>query len=287
VTAIRITFFPRVHPYAETIQISTSATNEYTWAGPDSITRHSQHDQHRNADQKDVEEVCKHPGADVGWNKFDWMGSKVTYGILHVASLPSSSVDLADSRAKCDRSTFRQDLRSFAMRIVAGTAGGLQLKSPPGADVRPTMDKVRGAILNSLNSMGVIEGASVVDLFAGSGACGIEAMSRGASSATFVERDARNADVVRDNLRSTKLDGKVVVSDVMTFLNRPHQFDVAFVDPPYAFDQWSELLLKLKATVAVCESNRPVEAESGWEVIRHKRYGGTDVTTLQREEKAA
>lgn len=171
------------------------------------------------------------------------------------------------------------------MRVVAGTAGGRQLKGPVGVDARPTMDKVRAAIFNSLGSLQVLHGASVVDLFAGTGACGIEALSRGASSAVFVENFRPNVDLIRENLASTKLEGQVQVEDVMTFIRHPRHFDIAFVDPPYAFDEWSVLLENLRADVVVCESNRPVDLEGGWDVLRQKRYGGTHVTMLQRTAK--
>jgi 16S rRNA (guanine966-N2)-methyltransferase len=168
------------------------------------------------------------------------------------------------------------------MRVVSGTLGGRVLKGPAGRDARPTMDKVRAAIFNSLASMDVIRDARVVDLFAGTGAFGIEAMSRGAASADFVEKFAKNASLIRENLASLGVVGGVHAQDVMTFVQQVHEFDIAFVDPPYVFEEWTTLLGCLRAGLVVCESNRSIEPVGEWDVIRQKNYGGTHVTILQR-----
>lgn len=172
------------------------------------------------------------------------------------------------------------------MRVVAGSAGGLRLQGPSGPNVRPTTDKVREAIFNSLNSLFEIEGASVLDLFAGTGACGIEALSRGAGSATFVDSDRKAIAVVRENLRTTKFEANVVCRDVLQYLVDGPKVDVAFVDPPYVFDDWSVLLDSLDAGVAVCESDRSIEPPAGWQVVRNKRYGDTTVTILRSTDDA-
>jgi 16S rRNA (guanine966-N2)-methyltransferase len=169
------------------------------------------------------------------------------------------------------------------MRVVAGIAGGRRLQGPVGDVIRPTTDKVREAVFNSLNSLEAIDGARVLDLFAGTGACGIEALSRGAASVTFVDRDRKALDVIRENLSTTGLEGDVVGSDAFAFLDRSHDFDVAFVDPPYEFQEWPRLLAALHASLAVCESNRPVEAPDGWLDIRGRKYGTTAITILKRE----
>src|SRR5690348_13221449 len=93
------------------------------------------------------------------------------------------------------------------MRVVAGTAGGRRLRAPKGTTIRPTSDRVRESIFNSLQSMDAIEGAAVADLFAGTGALGIEALSRGAASAIFVDEDRAAAALIRDNLAATGLAG--------------------------------------------------------------------------------
>src|SRR5689334_1924787 len=102
-----------------------------------------------------------------------------------------------------------------AVRVVAGTAGGLRLVAPAGQSVRPTSDRVRQATFNALESLGVVGGATVLDLFAGSGAMGIEALSRGAAHATFVDNDAQAREVVRRNLETTRLldDAEIVAGE--------------------------------------------------------------------------
>jgi 16S rRNA (guanine966-N2)-methyltransferase len=144
------------------------------------------------------------------------------------------------------------------------------------------MDKVRGAIFNSLTSLSAIDEAAVVDLFAGTGAFGIEAMSRGAISVDFVEKSAKNAALIRENLASTNLEAQVYVQDVMTFVRSSKRYDIAFVDPPYVFDDWQTLLEALQAQLAVCESDRPIDPGNHWEVLRQKQYGGTHVTMLKK-----
>jgi 16S rRNA (guanine966-N2)-methyltransferase len=119
------------------------------------------------------------------------------------------------------------------MRVIAGEARGLPLRIPsPG--VRPTMDRVRGAIFSSLGN--AVPGARVLDLFAGSGAMGIEALSRGAASAVFVDADPRCAACVRENLRRARLEASVQVMDAVKFLELyvEESFDLIFADPPYA-----------------------------------------------------
>ncbi|MDQ6927628.1 MAG: RsmD family RNA methyltransferase, partial [Actinomycetota bacterium] len=114
------------------------------------------------------------------------------------------------------------------MRVVAGTVGGRRLQSPSGRNVRPMTEKVREAVFASLGSQGVVEGARVVDLFAGTGAIGIEALSRGAREAVFVEADPAAAATVEANLAITRLPGgSVVRDDVLRYLARPPEpFDL-------------------------------------------------------------
>ena len=122
----------------------------------------------------------------------------------------------------------------------------------------------------------------MLDLFAGSGALGIEALSRGAAAVTFVDDDRAAVELIRSNLAATALDGgSVVRADAVQFLRNAPVVDVAFADPPYAFDDWSALLADLRAGVAVLESDRPVEVVEKWRVLRVKRYGGTVVTLAQ------
>jgi 16S rRNA (guanine966-N2)-methyltransferase len=174
------------------------------------------------------------------------------------------------------------------MRVVAGTAGGLRLVAPDGQTTRPTSDRAREATFNSLGSLGVVEGATVLDLFAGSGAMGIEALSRDAAHATFVDNDERARRAIRANLETTKLTGRgtVVAADAATFLSTvDREFDLAVLDPPYAYDRWSDLMARLPAQVAVLESDRPIEPGEGWAVVRSRRYGTTVVTICRRSSE--
>lgn len=182
------------------------------------------------------------------------------------------------------------------MRVVAGTARGRRLAAPPGAVTRPTPDRVREAVFNSLHSLGVLPGCRVLDLYAGTGAMGIEALSRGASAAVFVERHPEALASLRANLAATGLEDRaaVVAADVDDYLKAPHRllaadparppapggiwFDVAVVDPPYDFDGWAELLPRLPAAVVVIESNREIEAPEPLRVRKRRRYGSTVVT---------
>ncbi len=173
------------------------------------------------------------------------------------------------------------------MRVVAGTARGRRLAAPPGCSTRPTGDRVREATFNALESRGALRGAEVLDLFAGSGALGIEALSRGASRATFVDDDHRALEVVRSNLAATGLAGSgcVVLADALRYLGQDHgPVDVALLDPPYRFgdEAWAQVLGALDAELAVLESDRTVEVGPGWEVLRSKRYGATVVVLARR-----
>jgi 16S rRNA (guanine966-N2)-methyltransferase len=174
------------------------------------------------------------------------------------------------------------------MRVVAGQARGRSLQAPPGRQTRPTGDRVRESLFNMLTSMDVIQDAAVVDLFAGSGALGIEALSRGASSAIFVDSAPAAVEAVRTNLRvlDEPTRATVVRSDVFRWLGRQAPgtgrplYDIVFADPPYAWDEWDQLLAALTGltSLVVAETGREVDPGSGWEVARSRRYGTTLIT---------
>lgn len=169
------------------------------------------------------------------------------------------------------------------MRVVAGSARGRRLRAPAGDTTRPTTDRVREAVFNALGSLGALDGAVVVDLFAGSGALGIEALSRGAASAVFVETDRRAVEVIEDNLAELGFGDRATVirrpvDDAVASLPAP--VDLVLADPPYDFDGWQPLLTALAEVLdpegfVVLESDRPVEVAPGWEKVREKSYGGT------------
>ena len=160
--------------------------------------------------------------------------------------------------------------------------------APAGPTTRPTPDRVREATFNALGSLDAIIDATVLDLFAGSGAMGIEALSRGAAHATFVDHDRAARAAVEANLAATGLaaKGTVVASPVDRFLTtaRDRRWDLALIDPPYdhSDDAWLDLLDTLPADLAVIESDREVEPPFGWAVLRSKRYSRTQVLIVER-----
>jgi 16S rRNA (guanine966-N2)-methyltransferase len=175
--------------------------------------------------------------------------------------------------------------------VIGGELRGRRLAAPPGTAVRPTSDRVREAIFDILFSRGGVEGAQVVDLFAGSGALGIEALSRGAASVTFVERDPEALAAIRANLESVGLpeaerdgDATVVRADVESWIaTTASRYDLALVDPPYRYEEWGTLVPRLPADLAVLESGTEIAFPEGWGVIKSKRYGGTIVTVARPE----
>ena len=182
------------------------------------------------------------------------------------------------------------------MRVIAGSAGGIRLDVPK-TGVRPTMDRVKGAIFSSLGE--AIIGARVLDLFAGSGALGIEALSRGAVSAVFVEENSNALAAIERNLARTKLQGQVRRQDVFSFLQSTptrEPFRIIFADPPYektkAGGEFTNLLLEDSRLAAILEPSgifvlekRPGEETPRmphWSVLRARTYGATEVLFLQR-----
>ncbi len=156
--------------------------------------------------------------------------------------------------------------------------------SPAGTSTRPTTDRVREAVFNSLTSAGVLDGAVVADLFAGSGAIGIEALSRGAERCVFVERDRSALQALDENLDSLDLRdrSRVVAGDAVSAV-ATIDADIVFADPPYDFDGWPELLERIRGDFVVAESGAEIAAPDGWVIIRSKRYGRTRVTFLERD----
>jgi 16S rRNA (guanine966-N2)-methyltransferase len=126
-------------------------------------------------------------------------------------------------------------------RIVAGTLGGRRIGTPPGRDTRPTSDRVREALFSTLDSLTEVAGARFVDLYAGSGAVGLEAASRGASEVLLVESDPRAARIARANISALGLDDlcELVVARVLPTLSRgpASPYDIVFADPPYHLEE--------------------------------------------------
>ena len=165
------------------------------------------------------------------------------------------------------------------MRIVAGSFKGRTLHAPRGAAVRPTSDKARGAIFNVL---GDIEGMHVLDLFAGTGALGIEALSRGAADATFVDTDPA---AVARNLEAIGITASVHRRDALAFLrNATGAYDLVFADPPYSSaprvgDALTQLLPRVLSQNAriVTESDKRAPLELGFPLEFERDYGDTRI----------
>ena len=177
------------------------------------------------------------------------------------------------------------------LRIAAGSRRGRFIKVPPG-NVRPTSDKVRQAVFNAL---GAVNGLTALDLFAGSGALGLEALSHGARSCLFVEADPRVVVVLRENISTLDYEqaGRVIVADYRRALESlataGTAFDLLFVDPPYRILSEVEIVLTpfvpslLSANgVAVIESERSSQASLGLVPVFTRIYGDTKITMVRR-----
>lgn len=180
------------------------------------------------------------------------------------------------------------------MRVITGTARGMKLKTLEGLAVRPTTDQVKESVFNIVQFE--VPGARVLDLFAGSGQLGIEALSRGASSATFIDSSRESVAVVNENLEHTKLAKCAIVKneDALNFLNfTKDTFDIAFLDPPYRKDIITSVLPILSEKmsdggVIICETAREEElpANAGRFVLyKEYRYGKIKLTVYRNGEE--
>jgi 16S rRNA (guanine966-N2)-methyltransferase len=180
------------------------------------------------------------------------------------------------------------------VRIVAGAAKGRPLVAPTGRDTRPTSDRAREGLFSTLATLVDLDGARVLDLYAGSGAVGLEALSRGAAHAVLVESDLKAANVIRRNVDAVGLPGaRVVVDRVERFLaSDGGTYDVAFLDPPYDTSEEivARVLAALRAEVVVVERatrGGPVTWPAGVEGVRERRYGEGTLWYGRRVEPAS
>lgn len=184
------------------------------------------------------------------------------------------------------------------MRIIAGMARGLKLHPPTGRDIRPTSDRVREALFNIL--MHRVEGSRFLDLFAGTGANGIEALSRGAEQAVFVEASPEGYQCIRNNLIHTKLNmgGLVLKHRLPEETDRiPGDFDIIFADPPYAGTDYGALLTAIEGQALLrpdglcCIEHRKnvtlPESAGKLKLRRTRRYGDTALSEYQWETDEA
>lgn len=182
------------------------------------------------------------------------------------------------------------------MRVITGKARGVQLKTPDGMLTRPTTDRVKEALFSIINFE--IPGAKVLDLFGGTGQLGIEALSRGAKSAVFVDAREEACKLIRENLKRTKLeqDAAVVRSDYLDYLGRcREQFNIIFLDPPYA-EVFLENSLNRITEIDILQSNGIIVTERplgkdiqcnylGFVRSRDYKYGKTLLTIYRKNEK--
>ena len=171
------------------------------------------------------------------------------------------------------------------MRVIAGTARGRKIQAPPGQNTRPITDRAKEAIFNMLMSLGGVDGAQVVDLFAGSGSFGIECLSRGAIHVTFVEQDRVAAEVLRANLDRLDFRARatVITAPVETTVPGLGHADLVFCDPPYALDPWPELLSLLDADLLVAHADRIIGLVPPWVELRARSYGRSKIVIAQSQ----
>ena len=178
------------------------------------------------------------------------------------------------------------------MRIIAGKAKSRRLVAPEGDTTRPMTDRMRESLFSSIGF--VVPGAEVLDLFAGSGSMGLEALSRGANGATFVERDRGALEALRTNVDALGVGGRVIASDVDAFLGRCREaFDIAFVDPPYAVPlasvvetatKLSPLLTQGAVVVVHRRHNEELPAAiADLTLVDQRRFGGAGLWRYEKE----
>jgi 16S rRNA (guanine966-N2)-methyltransferase len=182
------------------------------------------------------------------------------------------------------------------LRVISGSAGGLHIQSPKRHALRPTQDRIRQVIFSSLAER--IPGARVLDLYAGTGSFGIEALSRGAAAAVFVEQNREAVECIRTNLAHCRLTGgEVRQADAFAFLDQCSEpFDLIFADPPYEKTRGSlnahPLLARFEQSICakgliVWEhfAAQSLDPTSVWNVLRHRTYGETGLTFFEAIRK--
>ena len=173
------------------------------------------------------------------------------------------------------------------MRVIGGVARGRPLKAKLPPTVRPTTDYAREAIFSMLESRGGLDDLVVVDLFCGSGAMGIEAMSRGASKVYFVDSDPACLAAVKINLEPLQLHAEAVfVRANLPVWSAPSDIDLLLADPPYGPLDLDSVLHGVAARRVIIENDRHMDPPEGWIVTKTKRYGTTLVTMLEPDESS-
>ena len=177
------------------------------------------------------------------------------------------------------------------MRVISGTVRGKRLKEPSDYSIRPTTDMVKEALFNIIQFD--IEGRRVLDLFAGTGQLGIECLSRGAASVTFVDQSKESVAIVKQNLKTCGFEARVVQTDSIGFLSRADKYDIILLDPPYATNLLDKALEIINAVdilseggIIVCESGREKSMpDMNLPYFKRKEYnyGKVKLTTYGKE----
>ena len=177
------------------------------------------------------------------------------------------------------------------MRVVSGTARGKRLKTPENYDIRPTTDNVKESIFNIIQFD--IEGRRVLDLFAGTGQMGIEALSRGAAEVVFVDASREAVKIVKDNLKTCGMNAPVLQCDALSYLKSCGKFDLIFVDPPYDSGLYQPVLEQINAVdicteggiiMCECRANYALpEVHEPYSVAKEYRYGKVKLCKIVRK----
>lgn len=179
------------------------------------------------------------------------------------------------------------------MKVLSGRDNGRRIEAPAGRAVRPTSARVRRSLFDMVESRFDLRECVVFDLFAGTGALGIEALSRGAPQAVFVDIRPESINVIRRNLATLRLEARASVTrmDVLQYVQRPwgpldsNQLRLIFCDPPYDFDRWEAVLAHVPEGVVIVESNREIHVAPRWECLKMKSYGDTVVQLLHAQAR--
>ncbi|MBQ7896003.1 MAG: 16S rRNA (guanine(966)-N(2))-methyltransferase RsmD [Oscillospiraceae bacterium] len=177
------------------------------------------------------------------------------------------------------------------MRVITGTARGRKLSTPTNYDIRPTTDNVKESIFNIIQFD--IEGRKVLDLFAGTGQLGIECLSRGAESVTFVDENKEAIRIIKENLKNCQLKGTVIQGDAVSFLRNCGKFDLIFIDPPYDSKLYEPVLELINSVdilsdggIIVCEARKEKllpEMNLPYKKRKEYSYGKLEVCTYIKE----
>lgn len=175
------------------------------------------------------------------------------------------------------------------MRVISGEGKGRKLIKPNSEQIRPTKDRVKEAIFNSLHSYALISNNTFLDLFSGTGSLGIEALSRGAKSVVFVDNHDEAINCISLNIEKFGYtqDSQIHRIDALSYLERKIVYDVVLLDPPYDFEAWEQTLKLVQARTIVIESAKAIIPDPKWRTIKTQKYGQTHLLIAIDDTKSA